>query len=54
MPKPTKAQISQVMREIGKSGWSKAGLASASKLTPEQRSERARKAAMAREAKRKK
>lgn len=41
------------MREVGRSSWSKAGKASAAKLTKKQRSERARKAVAVREAKRK-
>jgi len=46
--KPSAAQVSAVMREIGRTGWSKAGKASAARLTPEERSERARKASNAR------
>ncbi|MFM7007997.1 MAG: hypothetical protein ACKO0Z_01475 [Betaproteobacteria bacterium] len=51
--KITKAQWRERMREIGSLSWSKAGKASAAALTPAQRSARARKAVLAREAKRK-
>jgi hypothetical protein len=44
----SKKQISDVMREIGRGSWSKAGKAAAAKMTPKQRSERARKAVLAR------
>jgi len=50
--KPTKKQIAAVMREIGRNGWSKGGHASAQRLTPEERSARARRAVMARWARR--
>lgn len=44
--------IRDVMREIGRGSWSKAGKASAAALTARQRTERAKKAVAAREAKR--
>ena len=52
--KISKKLLSDVMREIGRNGWSKAGTASADALTKEQRSERGRKAVLARWAKQRK
>ena len=46
--KPTQAQISSVMREIGRKGWSKGGQARAAKLSPERRREIASNAVKAR------
>jgi hypothetical protein len=52
MPRVTagrlKAIISEHMRRLGKKGGAKGGKARAAKLTPEQRQEGARKAALAR------
>lgn len=47
----TKKQISDVMREVGRNGWSKGGLAAAENMTKEQRKARGRKAVLARWAK---
>lgn len=50
--KITDKMISDVMREIGRSSWSRAGKVSAAKLTPEQKRARALHAVRAREAQR--